>query len=245
MYFEKKLRILLFFLCFLFLECGVSLRVYRPFPNEREYDFVKKMDHIEIFVKDENRLQMAVYDPYFFDTESLENEYGPISYLIRKELSIRENRYPQLIERGGKIRVETFELVSLDRCYHNLTYVRMKAKIQIRGMAEEEFQYYDEIPSSVTNCYLLGSTITILPLIWYVPYNGFRGNREDQINQLGRNALNEFFVQLEQSSGFSNLVPSASGKEIQKNEVITPPVRKPPKPEEPIDPKLKEILDSL
>ncbi|EMO61963.1 hypothetical protein LEP1GSC133_2401 [Leptospira borgpetersenii serovar Pomona str. 200901868] len=38
----------------------------------------------------------------------------------------------------------------------------------------------------------------------YLPYLGFRGNREDQLNQLGKTALLEFFeklkITLEQSS---------------------------------------------
>lgn len=223
-----------------FLHCGISLRVYRVFPNEREYDFVKKMDHIVIQVKQENRRQMAVYDPYFFDSEALHNEYGPLSYLIRKELSIRESRYPLLVERGGSIFVEEFQLVSLDRCSKNLTYVRLKAKIQIRGYAEEEINYYDEIDSKVTNCFLTGSIITVVPLLWYVPYNGFRGNREDQLNQLGRNALTELFTQLEIRSGYSEKPTDSQKLEDQK---IIP--KQTPTKQEPVDPKLKEILDSL
>ncbi|TGL20794.1 hypothetical protein EHQ46_09860 [Leptospira yanagawae] len=240
MCFEKKLRIFILLICFLLVGCDVSLRVYRPFPNEKEYDFVKKMDHIQVEVKDENRMKMGLFDPFFFDAQSLENEYGPLSYLIRKELSIREQRFPLLIERGGNIRIESFELVSLDRCHENLTYVRLKGNFQIRGFGQEDFDYYDEILSHVTNCYLLGSTITILPLVWYVPYSGFRGNREDQINQLGRNALNEFFNQLELSSGFQN-----NAKVMRQDEIKTPPTKKKPKTEEPMDPKLKEIIDSL
>lgn len=240
--FFRKLDRLFFFVLILFgfLECGISLRVYRPFPNEREYDFVKKMDHIVIQVKGENRIQMGVYDPYFFDSEALTNEYGPLSYLIRKELSIRESRYPLLIERGGSIFVEEFQLVSLDRCSKNLTFVRLKAKFQIRGFAEEEINYYDEIDSKVTNCYLTGSIITLVPLLWYVPYNGFRGNREDQLNQLGRNALTELFTQLEIHSGFMEK-PNVS----QKLEDPKPIPKQSPTKQEPVDPKLKEIMDSL
>ncbi|TGM31969.1 hypothetical protein EHQ92_15405 [Leptospira biflexa] len=223
-----------------FLQCGISLRVYRPFPNEKEYDFVKKMDHIVIQVNGENRIQMAVYDSYFFGAESLTNEYGPLSYLIRKELSIRESRYPLLIERGGKILVEEFQLVSLDRCFRNLTFVRLKAKVQIRGYAEEEIQYYDEIDSKVTNCYLTGSVLTLVPLLWYVPYNGFRGNREDQLNQLGRNALTELFTKLEIHSG--HLEKQTESQKMEDPKPMPKPV---PTKQEPVDPKLKDILDSL
>ncbi|XDD48535.1 hypothetical protein AB3N60_18210 [Leptospira sp. WS39.C2] len=241
MFFNRVFHGLVIVICsFVSIQCGISLRVYRPFPNEREYDFVKKMDHILIQVKSENRLQMGVYDPYFFGPESLPNEYGPLSYLIRKELSIRESRYPLLIERGGTISIEEFQLVSLDRCSKNLTFVRLKAKVQIRGYAEEEISYYDEIDSKVTNCYLAGSVLTLVPLIWYVPYNGFRGNREDQLNQLGRNALTELFTQLEMRSGHSEKT-----SEQQKIEEPKSLPKQVPTKQEPVDPKLKEILDSL
>ncbi|EMY70110.1 hypothetical protein [Leptospira vanthielii] len=225
---------------FLGMGCGISLRVYRPFPKETAFEFVKKMDHIQIQVKDENRMKMAIYDGYFSGPEGLPNEYGPLSYLIRKELSMRGNRYPLLLDRGGKIFVDEFQLVSLDRCSKNLTFVRLKARIQIAGGGEEVFSYYDEIDSRVTNCYLTGSILTLVPLIWYVPYNGFRGNREDQLNQLGRNSLSEFFSKMESVSGYSG---SSSVEELQEPIPVKP--KQTPTKQEPVDPKLKEILESL
>lgn len=225
---------------FLGMGCGISLRVYRPFPSEKSFDFVKKMDHIQIQVKDENRMKMGVYDGYFFQPEGLPNEYGPLSYLIRKELSIRGERFPLLLDRGGKIFVEEFQLASVDRCSKNLTFVRLKARIQIVGYAEEEFSFYDEINSHVTNCYLTGSLVTVVPLIWYVPYNGFRGNREDQLNQLGRNSLSEFFSKLESLSGYNGRLPLEDMKETLPIKPKQSPTR-----QEPLDPKLKEILESL
>ncbi|TGM21741.1 hypothetical protein [Leptospira meyeri] len=236
-----KLRFHFFFFCIVSLfgfGCGISLRVYRPFPQEIAFDYVKKMDHIEIFVKDENRMKMGVYDGYFTKPDGLTNEYGPLSYLIRKELSIRGNRFPLLIDRGGKIFIDEYQLVSLDRCSKNLSFVRMKARIQILGTAEETFSYYDEIDSRVTNCYLTGSILTVVPLLWYVPYNGFRGNREDQLNQLGRNSLSEFFAKLEIVSGFNQNSPVDIEPTPLKPKVT-------PTKQEPVDPKLKEILDSL
>ncbi|MCW7492435.1 hypothetical protein ND861_10125 [Leptospira sp. 2 VSF19] len=225
---------------FLGMGCGISLRVYRPFPSERSFDYVKKMDHIQILVKDENRMKMGVYDGYFFQSEGLPNEYGPLSYLIRKELSLRGDRFPLLIDRGGKIFVDEFQLASIDRCSKNLTFVRLKAKIQIVGYGEEEYSFYDEIDSRVTNCYLTGSILTVVPLIWYVPYNGFRGNREDQLNQLGRNSLSDFFKKLESVSGYNGSNPVEETPEPKPVKPKTVPTK-----QEPVDPKLKEILDSL
>lgn len=228
--------------CFFTLGCGISLRVYRPFPKETAFEYVKKMDHIQIFVKEENRMKMGVYDGYFFNPEGLPNEYGPLSYLIRKELSMRGNRYPLLLDRGGKIFVDEFQLVSLDRCSKNLSFVKLKVRVQIANNVEEQFSYYDEIDSRVTNCYLTGSVLTVVPLLWYVPYNGFRGNREDQLNQLGRNSLSEFFTKLEDLSGYNGSSP------IEETQPLEPQPVKPkqiPTKQEPVDPKLKEILESL
>ncbi|MCT8335484.1 hypothetical protein NUH30_17510 [Leptospira sp. 85282-16] len=230
----------LILISFLGMGCGISLRVYRPFPNEKSFDYIKKMDHIQVLVKDESRMKMGIYDGYFFQPEGLPNEYGPLSYLIRKELSLRGNRFPLLIDRGGKIFIDEFQLASIDRCSKNLTFVRLKARVQIVGYAEEEFSFYDEIDSHVTNCYLTGSLLTIVPLIWYVPYNGFRGNREDQLNQLGRNSLSEFFTKLESLSGFNGSLPVEELKET----LPTKPKQIPAK-QESVDPKLKEILESL
>lgn len=241
MFFRFRFHYLIFFLVsFFWYGCGISLRVYRPFPKETAFDYVKKMDHIEIFVKDENRMKMGIYDGYFANPEGLPNEYGPLSYLIRKELSIRGNRFPLLLDRGGKIFIDEYQLVSLDRCSKNISFVRMKARIQILGIPEETFSYYDEIDSRVTNCYLTGSIITVIPLIWYVPYNGFRGNREDQLNQLGRNSLTEFFTTLEIVSGLNqslSVEPSPEQIPLKPKSI--------PTKQEPVDPKLKEILDSL
>ncbi|TGK54506.1 hypothetical protein EHQ16_11795 [Leptospira kanakyensis] len=243
MFFKLRFHLIIPTLISLFVwGCGVSLRVYRPFPKESSFEFVKKMDHIEVKVKEENRMKMGVYDGYFADPEALPNEYGPLSYLIRKELSIRGDRFPLLIGRGGKILIDEYQLVSLDRCSKNLTFVRMKARIQIQGQSEEEFSYYDEIDSHVTNCYLTGSILTLVPLVWYVPYNGFRGNREDQLNQLGRNSLTEFFTRLEILSSYNGSSPVDKFSEPEP-----PPVKqkKTPAKQEPVDPKLKEIMESL
>lgn len=116
----------------------------------------------------------------------------------------------------------------------------MKARIQILGASEETFSFYDEIDSRVTNCYLTGSILTVVPLIWYVPYNGYRGNREDQLNQLGRNSLTEFFRKLELVSGFNQ---NSQVEPIPEPSPVKPKTT--PTKQEPVDPKLKEIMDSL
>ncbi len=234
--FFRALFVLFFFGSF--SHCAISLRVYRPFPMEDPFEFIQKFPNIQVVVVDENPVKMADYDGYFFEAEGLQNEYGPLSYLIRKELSIRANLYPKLLEKGGKIEVKEFLLHSLDRCSKNRVEVSMKANLQIAGGSVETFEYSDFIESKVTNCYLTGSSLLILPLLWYVPYNGFRGNREDQLNLLGRNALEEFFRFVETNSASNkNIKPESI--DLKKRE------SKAKKSQESIDPKIKDIMDSL
>ncbi|MDZ4726278.1 MAG: hypothetical protein SH817_08975 [Leptospira sp.] len=222
--------------------CSTALRLYRPYPLEKPYELIKTQPKISILTPDSLAKTMARYEPYIFRLKSvdylgveyeLQNEYGNLQYLIKKELSIRPENYPSLIRDGGRVEVKEFILISEDHCSSNLVRVKMRAEIQIGKTAVIPFEYEDEIKSHVTDCFALGSTITIIPLIWYAPYVGFRGNREDQLNQLGRNALESFFSVLETKSGYVK----ASASETIKAPIILK--------ETPPDPKLKQIMEDL
>ncbi|TGN19628.1 hypothetical protein [Leptospira idonii] len=216
--------------CLLLIQCGVSLRVYRPFPEEILFERVRPIPNVTVTVPAGYETKLGIYDGYFFNPDDLVNEYGHLSYLIRKDLSIRGERFPRLIREGGKIQVTDFLLESKDDCSSNLVQVRLRASVQIGKEKPEVFDYKDRIESHVTNCFHVFSTVTLVPLLWYVPYMGYRGNREDQINQLGRNVMEEFFLFLENQSGFN------SSPKLLKRQHNQEPVN---------DPKLKEILDSL
>ncbi|TGN14704.1 hypothetical protein [Leptospira ilyithenensis] len=221
--------LLLISVLFLFFsECGISIRVYRPFPEEAPFELVTFDKKLTIITPNENLQRFALYDGYFVSADDLYNEYGSLSYLIQKEISIRKSRYPGLFQ-GAKIEITKFQLESLDKCFSNEVHVKMSALVQVGRGKASNFEYEDKIDSNVTNCYLLGSSLTVVPLIWYVPYMGFRGNRQDQLNQLGRNALEAFFQFLENESDFH-----PTKKEPNLNSLPTVP-----------DPKLKEILEEL
>ncbi|WP_411821471.1 hypothetical protein [Leptospira sp. 'Mane'] len=228
MHSKRPLFVLSLFL-FLF-QCGISIRVYRPFPEEAPFGLLVPDKKLIITTPNENLQRFAVYDGFFVNADDLSNEYGSLNYLIQKEISIRKSRFPGFAE-GGTIEVTKFQLESTDRCHSNLVYVRMSATVQSGRGKPSRFDYEDKINSNVTNCYLTGSIITAVPLIWYVPYMGFRGTRQDQLNQLGRNALEAFFQFLENESGF---FPD------HKNKVKSQDI-----PQSPPDPKLKEILEEL
>ena len=241
--FIKKLRFLFFPILSLYLiHCSTSIRVYRPYPKENPFEVVKTIPSLIILTPKVLPERFAYYSPFLFTFKGvpflgveydLQNEYGSLSYLIRKELSIRPENYPILLAEGGKIEIKEFILESIDSCYTNDVNIRLKAEIQIGVRKVETFEYADQIKSHVTDCILTLSAITIVPLIWYTPYSGYRGNREDQLNQLGRNGIETFFSFLEKQSGMSKTSINPTNKQS------TPPV-------DPIrDPKIKEIMDNL
>jgi hypothetical protein len=228
---------------FVLESCSTALRVYRPYPSESPYEVIVPQPKVTIITPTTEAERFALNDPYFgslarefkfLGSESnLKNEYGTLTYLLKKEFSIRSENYPMLLSEGGKIEIKEFELRSIDKCYVNIVEIKIRAEVQIGKRKIETFEYYDSIRSRVTDCYMFGSSLLIVPLIWYVPYTGFRGNREDQLNQLGRNGLESFFSFLENQSGYIPKRP------------MTLPILKPSPGDVVRDPKIKEIMDDL
>ncbi|PJZ75378.1 hypothetical protein CH365_19185 [Leptospira neocaledonica] len=124
------------------------------------------------------------------------NLYGPISKLIRKELNDHKEEYPG----KHKITIQKFKLESIDHCSYNQVTVEMEADIISSGKAWH-YQFKDGIESRVTDCMATLATVPIL-LGWiiHLPYIGHRGNREDQLNQMGRVALLDFLDEIKKHS---------------------------------------------
>lgn len=232
-----------FFLLLFLFQCSTSIRVYRPVANESPYEVIKTFPKLSVVASHPFPDRFALYSPYiyttkgipFFGTEyDLKNEYGDFAYLIRKELSIRPEKYQLLIAEGGKIDVKEFVFESVDNCYANDVNLKLKVDVQIGKRNVETFIYSDQIHSYISDCYLTGSILTIIPLVWYVPYAGFRGNREDQLNELGRNAIEAYFQFLEGLNGYVTKTPSTP------NKTTVPFLNEPA-----TDPKIKEIMDNL
>jgi len=241
--FSKVLHTLIcLFTIFHLIQCSTSIRVYRPFPTESPFEVIKTFTRITIVTPETLPNRFAYFSPYLYNTKGLPligaendllNEYGSLSYLIRKDLSIRPENYPLLIAEGGKIEIKEFLLESIDGCFLNDVNFKLRAEIQIGKRQTESFEYSDQIRSHVTDCILTASSITVVPLIWYVAYTGYRGNREDQMNQLGRNGIEAFFTFLEIQSGYTKKAG------VTPNKSVAPPL-------DPIrDPKIKEIMDTL
>ncbi|PJZ69055.1 hypothetical protein CH373_04355 [Leptospira perolatii] len=147
---------------------------------------------IELEFPEENPSYIAKFSAPFNFKTLYPNFYGPVSLLMRKEFSDNREEYPGKY----KVIVNKFRLESKDGCTSNLAEVEMSADVfaQNSNQAIWNFRFSSQIDSSVTDCYIFLATIPIgLGWIGFGPYIGFRGNREDQLNQLGRVALLEFF----------------------------------------------------
>ncbi len=242
MFFKRRYLLILAIAFFLVENCSTSIRVYRPYPHETPYEVIQTFPKISIVSAHPFPDRFAYYSPYIYTTKGLPlvgveydllNEYGSLPYLIRKEFSVRPTNYPLLLKEGGKIEIREFEFESVDGCFSNIARIKLKIEVQIGKNKVDTFEYSDQINSHVTDCFLTGSIITIIPLVWYTPYVGYRGNREDQLNQLGRNAIESFFSFLEAQNGFTG-------------NSIKPPNKTSPPPRDPVrDPKVKEIMEDL
>lgn len=120
--------------------------------------------------------------------EHYSNLYGSVSRLLMKEFRDNPDEFP------GKHRVlvTKFRLESLDHCTYNEVVVELEAEVHSQGNVWN-YKYKDGIESRVTDCMATLATLPILAgWILYLPYIGHRGNREDQLNQMGRVALLDF-----------------------------------------------------
>ncbi|WP_061298245.1 hypothetical protein [Leptospira borgpetersenii] len=200
---------------FSFISC-IAIRVYVPKKGNISYevgdlDTIPHLDsNLNFEVIESPTLKnetFAIRKPslFFLAPEKLENEYGSVGTVIAKELDQNRNDYKT--DQKYKIHIKDFELKTVDHCFFG-SETEVKLNIEVVNLTKKEnvlyFQYEDSIASNVTDCHFTLATATVLGWLIYLPYLGFRGNREDQLNQLGKTALLEFFeklkITLEQSS---------------------------------------------
>ncbi|AXR61858.1 hypothetical protein [Leptospira mayottensis] len=203
---------------FSFVSC-IAIRVYVPRKGSIAYD-VSNLDTIPHLAVPNPNLNFEVLESptlknetfairkpslFFLAPEKLENEYGSIGTVIARELDRNRNDYKT--DQKYKIYIKDFELKTIDHCFFG-SETEVKLNIEVVNLTKKEnvldFQYKDSISSNVTDCHFTLATTTVLGWLIYLPYLGFRGNREDQLNQLGKTALLEFSeklkITLEQSS---------------------------------------------
>ncbi|AOP36063.1 hypothetical protein A0128_12545 [Leptospira tipperaryensis] len=214
LFYKKKILLLFYpFLFFFFLNC-IAIRVYIPKKGTNAFD-IGNVDTIPQFAvpnihpsfeviesPETTRYLFAIRDPslFFLAPRKLENEYGSVKTLIQRELDRNRDEYKT--DRRFKIHIKNFELKTEDHCFFGST-TSVKLEIDVNRVEKEEkildFRFEDSIDSNVTDCNFALATGTIVGWLIYMPYLGFRGNREDQLNQLGRIALLEFSEKLKSS----------------------------------------------
>jgi hypothetical protein len=191
-----------YIICLLIIGFGISscqfieLRVLPPLPSKEYRPKPNKLKKIT-WVDSSHPYRDGRHSPFLFSNRNLKNRYGRIIFQIQEELERNGEAYPKWkrVPDGSTVRMDRFDLETKDECYFNTTRVGIQISgIDPRGKEIFTFEYEDKIESHVTDCFLFVSTITAVPLFWYIPYQGFRGNRDDQLNQLGKNALREFFI---------------------------------------------------
>ncbi|WP_244243564.1 hypothetical protein [Leptospira andrefontaineae] len=174
-------------------------------------DYDSKDPDIEIEFPSEDPARFVYYEDGFTSWtgwgKNYENLYGPISKLIRKELNDHKEDYPG----KHKIIIQKFKLESIDHWTYNQVNVEMEADIISSGKTWH-YEFKDGIESRVTDFMATLATVPIL-LGWiiHLPYMGHRGNREDQVNQMGRVALLDFMDEIKKHSIDTKRTPNKKG----------------------------------
>ncbi|MCE9500149.1 MAG: hypothetical protein K8R21_06585 [Leptospira sp.] len=171
------------------------------------------MNKIKIEFHDESKT-FAELKPtllYLFYKKKYPNEYGGLISILKEGIlySTGLSGFMEEKDTNLEINISKFRLQADDKCYKNLTDVEFSAKvflIQKKKRTEIlDYNYSDSIESKVTDCFAVLSSLPVF-LGWfvYLPYIGFRGNREDQMNLIGNNAVQGFLANLEISLTNSN-----------------------------------------
>lgn len=189
----------------------ISVRVYIPKKGTDAYDIgnLDTFPHLAILnpnphfeIEESPELKYGPFanripSLFFLSPKRLENEYGSVGMVIARELDRNRNDYKT--NQKYKILIKDFQLKTDDSCFSgNKTEVKLDIDVfhSEKNANLLNFHFEDSIESNVTDCNFTLATVTIVGWLIYMPYLGFRGNREDQLNQLGRTALLEFSEKL-------------------------------------------------
>ncbi|TGJ99790.1 hypothetical protein EHO59_17905 [Leptospira semungkisensis] len=152
-----------------------------------------KSENLEIEYSGEDPKRFVFFDDVFTGWtgwgRDYENLYGPLTKLLAKEFKDNKDEYFG----KTKILIRKFKLESVDHCTYNSVNVEFEADVLSNGTSWH-YDFKDGIESRVTDCMAVLATLPVLTgWIIYLPYIGHRGNREDQLNQIGRVAMIDFF----------------------------------------------------
>jgi hypothetical protein len=204
---KKKSYKLLFLLAFL-LNC-ISVRVYVPEESTANKITLPQNQLIAHQVKELTPKSYFATSSFFvFGTSQHANEYGSASKLVEDYLA----KYPEKYQQPLQVEITNFELKSNDKCYKNIVSIKLEANVKdARNNEVMRLNHTNEIDSLVSTCTEVWTSLPIfIGWFWYAPYLGFRGTRQDQINQLGSIAFSEFFIELDKALGLK--LPPAGKK---------------------------------
>ena len=148
---------------------------------------------------------------FFMENKSLKNVYGDIYQTIADDFINFPGLYFSKDQSLKKliIKINHFQLESDDTCLKNQVSVIMDVDTIVEltntdGKLVFNYKYADTVFSRVTDLYIISIIGTIPVMI----HSGFRGNRQDQLNALGKNAL----------EGYTNKLKSVLSAEEEKPE---------------------------
>lgn len=202
MFSQRKL--IFIFLLFMIVSC-IQINVYVPgYIHHNPVEQPPPQKYYQIHYRSQTN-HFAEIDPMIFDLfydKKYDNLQGRLEVLIDKELQRNAEKYRSFLIGNEEliIDIDHFLLKSSDYCSNNISQVELKIQTSRTGQPDNNFSfhYHDEIDSLTGDCYTIAVSLPLfLGWVWYMPYLGFRGNREDQLNQLGRIALIQYFQELE------------------------------------------------
>ena len=198
----------------LLLTSCIELSVYTPVPDYPDDKSSYKMEVEDngfrfrkiaenenypdyILVTENKRPDFAFHSPClnFLENRDIRNLYGNLSLVIARGIAEHPDYFFAHNKGGLEISINSFSLNSNDSCFHNEIKLSMNADIYLitdQGRVTRDFIYTDEIHSHVTDFY-------IFSVLWTIPAiieSGFRGNRQDQMNDITKNMLLNFSAKL-------------------------------------------------
>lgn len=184
----SKIFTLVFY--FYLVNCN-SLMIYVPHKGPQNYVPYPSNPSIDLKISvPENKEIYFASSNAIFMTKNIKNLYGDFSYLLQRDILI----YPELYFKNGsipkkiEITINKFDFNNNDKCFSNSVELDFEASIVSDGK-QKQISFKKNYNTLVTDCVTTVSIITIFPLIWYIPYIGWKGNREDQFNSIGKNLM--------------------------------------------------------
>ena len=197
---------LLILLLLLFYSSCTVINVYVPGYQAGNTTEKSSLQNNFFAIEDKQQNEyFAQIDPFLFGIfykQKYSNLPGNTKQLLAYELKRNQQKYNLLPRKGQKLllQINEFQLQAVDHCSKNISSVKLHIQTFIVGETQPllDFTFEDHIDSLTSDCYTLASSLPLfLGWIWYMPYLGFRGDREDQLNTLGRLALLKYFEKLD------------------------------------------------